>query len=122
MANAGILRIAFAANIFILVPVCWNMLARNGTALVFGSAVDESDGLRMLVGSLWASILVASIAGLAQPKFFAPVVLIQVFYKALWLLVFVLPAHLSDRPVPTGISAVFLLIVITYPALFWLAH
>jgi hypothetical protein len=121
MGNAGILRIAFVANIVILVPVCFSMFTGK-TSEVFNGAVDESAGLRLLVGSLWAAILVASIAGMVRPQFFAPVILIQVFYKALWLLVFVVPAIRSARPVPTGISIVFLLIVISHPFLYWFAH
>jgi hypothetical protein len=121
MNNAGILRVAFAANIFILVPVCWSMFF-SGVTNVFNGAVNESPGLRLLVGSLWLAILVASIAGMFQPKFFAPVILIQVFYKAMWLLTFVLPAIQSNKTVPTGIGVVFLLIVMTYPILFWFAR
>jgi hypothetical protein len=43
--------------------------------------------------------------------------LIQVIYKALWLLVFVLPRFLSGRmgEVPWGIALTFLVIVVTYP-------
>jgi hypothetical protein len=121
MNNAGILRICFAANIVILVPVCWSMFLGNSAA-VFDGTVTESAGLRLLVGSLWTAILIASIAGMAQPKFFAPVVLIQVFYKAMWLLTFVLPAVRSHKDVPVGISIVFLLIVLTYPILFWFSR
>jgi hypothetical protein len=91
-------------------------------ASAVGGAVNESPGLRLLVGSLWSAILVASIAGLVQPKFFAPVILIQVFYKAMWLLTFVVPAIQSNTDAPTGISIVFLLIVLTYPILFWFAR
>jgi hypothetical protein len=121
MTNAAVLRIAFSANIVILVPVCWSMFVGNATA-VFGGTVADSTGLRLLVGSLWTAILVASIAGLAQPAYFAPVILIQVFYKAMWLVTYVLPTTRAGRDVPTGISIVFLVIVLTYPVLFWLAH
>jgi hypothetical protein len=121
MDNAGILRAAFVANIVILAPVCWTMFT-GATSAVFNGAVEESVGLRLLVGSLWAAILVASIGGLVRPEFFAPVILIQVFYKALWLLVFVVPAIRSQSSVPTGISIVFLVIVLSYPVLYWLAQ
>jgi small-conductance mechanosensitive channel len=121
MVNAGILRVAFAANIMTLVPVCWTMFTGT-TAAVFNGSVEESVGLRLMVGSLWAAILVASMAGLVQPKFFAPVILIQVFYKALWLVLFVLPAIRSKGSVPTGIAIVFVAIVLSYPVLYWLAQ
>jgi hypothetical protein len=90
---------------------------------VFEGRVLESAGLRIMVGSLWAAILVASIAGLWWPGFFAPVLLIQVFYKALWLGLFVLPVAQQSgwSAIPMGISVTFLLIVLTYPFIFWFA-
>ncbi|QTD56684.1 hypothetical protein [Parasphingorhabdus cellanae] len=121
LTGAGLLRLAYAANILILVPICWNMFLGSGVASVFEGKVEESAGLRLLVGSLWLAILVGSAAGLYAPRFFAPIILIQIFYKTLWLLVFALPliaAGKSDQ-VPWGIAATFIAIVLSYPFLFW---
>ena len=41
--------------------------------------VNESAGLRLMVGSLWMAILAASTLGFLYPRFFAPVLLIQIF-------------------------------------------
>jgi hypothetical protein len=112
---------AYVANILILVPVCHGMILGGGVTTVFEGKVAESAGLRLMVGSLWLAILLASVAGLRWPAFFAPVVLIQVVYKATWLAVFILPLWLNGQPFPGGISAVFLAIVLTYPVLLWLA-
>ncbi len=120
-ADAGLLRLAYVANILILAPICWNMFFGSGVASVFEAKVEESAGLRLLVGSLWLAILVGSTIGLLAPRFFAPIILIQIFYKSLWLLVFVLPliaAGKSDQ-VPWGISTTFIAIVVSYPFLFW---
>ncbi len=119
--GAGMLRIAYAANILILVPVCWAMFLGGGVASVFEGKVDESAGLRLLVGSLWFAILACSAAGLAMPKLFAPLLVVQIIYKSLWLLVFVAPLVAAGRgsDVPWGISASFILIVATYPLLLW---
>jgi hypothetical protein len=119
MANPALLKIAYAANILILVPVCWSMFTTQGTATVFNGTVDESAGLRLLVGSLWTAILCASVAGLFAPQFFAPLLLVQIFYKSLWLLAFILPLILAGKPWPFGIAACFAAIVVTYPFLFW---
>ncbi|MGL4490290.1 MAG: hypothetical protein ACRCU5_12700 [Rhizobiaceae bacterium] len=121
MNSVNLLKIAYGANVLILVPTVYNMLAGSGVANVFEDKVNESAGLRIMVGSLWAAILVASIAGLFWPRFFAPLLLIQVFYKTLWLALFVLPlAQVSGwSAVPIGISVTFLLIVLIYPFLFW---
>ena len=119
MNRSVLLQIAYGANIAILVPVCFAMFRGRGVTGVFEGVVDESAGLRLLVGSLWVAILVASIAGLSVPRFFAPVLLIQIIYKALWLAVFVGPLIATGKPWPTGISTCFALIAISYPFLFW---
>ncbi|MEP3227223.1 MAG: hypothetical protein ABJO01_14695 [Parasphingorhabdus sp.] len=120
-AEAGLLRLAYFANILILLPICWNMFFGSGVASVFEGKVDESAGLRLLVGSLWSAILIGSAAGLFAPRFFAPIILVQIFYKSLWLLIFVLPLVAADKfhLVPWGISSVFLAIVISYPIIYW---
>ena len=121
LEGTGLLRLAYAANILILVPVCWGMFAGGGVASVFEGKVDESAGLRLLVGSLWFAILACSAAGLALPKLFAPVLVVQIIYKSLWLALFVAPLVIAGRSsdVPWGISASFIAIVATYPWLLW---
>lgn len=121
LTDAGLLRLAYVANILILVPICWNMFFGSGVTNVFEGKVEESVGLRLLVGSLWLAILVGSVAGLFLPRFFAPIILIQIFYKSLWLLAFVLPLVMAGKSdqVPWGISTTFIAIVVSYPFLFW---
>jgi hypothetical protein len=123
MHNINLLKIAYAANIIILVPVISAMFTARGVANVFDGRVDESLGLRLLVASLWTAILIGSIAGLWWPRFFAALLPIQIIYKSLWLGVFVVP--LAQRSgwdaVPKGISITFLIIVVTYPFILWFA-
>jgi hypothetical protein len=121
MAHTNWLTAPFLLNILILVPICYSMFLGAGVANVFEGRVPESAGLRLMVGSLWLAILVASVAGLVWPAFFAPVILIQVFYKLTWLIVFILPLWRAGLPYPMGISGVFAFIVVTYPVAFWLA-
>ena len=47
----------------------------------------------------------------------SPLLLIQVIYKTLWLLVFVLPRLIGgrDQEIPWGIPLTFLVIVVSYP-------
>jgi hypothetical protein len=115
------LYLAYCFNILILIPVVFAMLFGAGVTDVFEGKVSESAGLRLMVGSLWCAILVASVAGLAWPAFFAPVLIVQVIYKSLWLLLFVVPLARVGAPIPFGISAVFAVIIVSYPILFWLA-
>jgi hypothetical protein len=123
MNSINLLKIAYAANIFILVPVVSAMFAERGVTNVFDGRVDESLGLRLLVASLWTAILLGSIAGLLWPRFFAALLPIQIIYKSLWLMLFVVP--LAQRSgwdaTPKGISITFLIIVLTYPFILWFA-
>jgi len=121
MQPAQILYLPYIANIVILVPVVYAMLFGSGTVSVFEGKVSDSDGLRILVGSLWLAILIGSALGLIWPKFFAPLLLVQIIYKATWLGLFIWPLMRAGLPYPTGISIVFAAIVVTYPLFFWLA-
>jgi hypothetical protein len=123
MNSINLLKIAYAANILILVPVVSAMFADRGVTNVFDGRVDESLGLGLLVASLWSAILLGSIAGLWWPRFFSALLPIQIIYKSLWLALFIVP--LAQRSgwdaVPKGISITFLIIVLTYPFILWLA-
>lgn len=114
-----LLKIPYAANIVILVPVVYGMLAGRGVQSVFQGRIEDSEGLRLLVASLWSAILIGSVAGLWWPRFFAPLILMQIIYKALWLCLFVVPLGIRSggNAIPAGISSVFLAIVLTYPFL-----
>ena len=113
----NLLWLPYGFNLFILVPVVWSMFMGSGVTGVFEGKVEESEGLRLLVGSLWFAIAVASLAGFFAPRFFLPVLMVQVIYKACWLLVFVAPLARSQgwEAVPYGITIVFIGIVVTYP-------
>jgi hypothetical protein len=121
ITQPGWLMPAYAFNILILVPVCYSLFFGGGMAAVFEGKVSESDGLRLMVGSLWTAILIASVAGLIWPTFFAPVIIIQIIYKSLWLLAFVLPLFMAGQPIPVGVVGTFAIIVASYPVLFWMA-
>ena len=118
-----ILWLPYAANIVILVPVVWSMFASGGTDGVFEGKVEDSPGLRLLVGSLWLAILLGSVAGLFAPRFFLPILLVQVVYKGAWLVAFVLPLWRAGGwdAVPGGITTVFVAIVLLWPLVVWRA-
>ena len=118
--GSNLLRLAYAANILILLPVVWSMFFSGGTIGVFEGKVPDSEGLRSLVGSLWLAILLGSVAGLWAPAIFAPLLLVQIVYKSTWLATYVWP-HRHDPGIPIGISVTFLLIVLIYPILLWLS-
>jgi hypothetical protein len=123
MNPASFLKIAYIANILILVPTCWSMFSMHSGQRVFEGAVAESAGLRLLVASLWTAILAASVCGLFFPRFVAPLLLVQIVYKTLWLAVFVIPLMLQPTAKwPSGVAICFALIVLSYPFLFWFGY
>ena len=106
-------------NIFVLVPVGLLTLlgGERGGQLACQGKFPESEGFRTILGSLWTAILVGSILGLFFPVQMSPLLLIQVIYKSLWSLVFVMPRLLKGKisEVPSEIALVFLVIVLSYP-------
>ena len=112
----NLLLIPYFANIAILVPVALGTL--TGLLPISGGHFPESAGWRTITGSLWTGILVCSVAGLFHPTVFAPILVLQVIYKAVWLVFYVLP-RLSNaetrQEIPWGIASSFTFIVILYP-------
>ena len=114
-----LLLLPFIFNIIVLVPIGWLTLlgGERGGQLACQGKFPESEGFRTILGSLWTAILLGSILGLFYPVPMSPLLLIQVIYKSLWLLMFVMPRLLKGKvsEVPAGIALVFLVIVLTYP-------
>lgn len=114
-----LLLFPYIFNILILVPIGLMTLigGERGGKIVCQGKFPESAGFRTILGSLWTAILVGSVLGVFHPAAFSPLLLLQVIYKSLWLLVFVLPRLLAARKgeIPWGISLTFLLIVLSYP-------
>jgi hypothetical protein len=79
-----------------------------------------------IAGSVYVAFLVCSILGLRSPLRFAPVLLLQLTYKAVWFLAVFFPALVAGT-VPTygwGLAAIFAtfvigdLVAIPFPYLF----
>jgi len=115
----NLLLLPYIFNIIVLVPVGLLTLlgGERGGQVACQRKFPESEGFRTILGSLWTAILIGSGLGLFFPATMSPLLLIQVIYKSLWLLVFVLPRLRTGRSseVPWGIALVFLVIVFSYP-------
>ncbi|GJE01189.1 hypothetical protein [Methylobacterium isbiliense] len=116
MSGDLLLRLAYAANILILLPVV-TALHWRGTAGVFGPEVADSPALRLLVAALWGAILVCSAIGLAWPRVMVGILVLQVVYKSIWLVTFVLPVWRAGDPVPWGPALTFVPIVLLWPVI-----
>ena len=114
-----LLLLPYAFNVLVLIPIGLVTLlgGERGGRLACQGKFPESAGFRTILGSLWTAILIGSVLGTFYPVPMSPLLLIQVIYKTLWLLVFVLPRLLGGRSqeLPWGISLTFLVIVVSYP-------
>ncbi|MBK7749466.1 MAG: hypothetical protein IPP57_10860 [Candidatus Obscuribacter sp.] len=123
MLPDNLLRIAYIANIIILTPVLFSMFADGGQKSIraFQGTVTNSDGLRLLVASLWFAILIMSIIGLWLPWQLMPLLGLQVIYKATYLFVYILPTikNKGAKNIPWGVTMSFVLIILTYPFIIW---
>jgi hypothetical protein len=109
----------YVLNILILTPVGLGMLLGGPEAQrrIFSGKYAESAGLRALLGSLWTATLIVSVIGLFYPVSMSPLLLIQLIYKTLWWVVFVLPRMFSGRSqeVHWPSANLFLFMLLTYP-------
>jgi hypothetical protein len=110
-----IIQVAYLANIALLVPIAIPTVFRFFPT--DQARFEESPGWRVLVGSLWSSILVLSVLGLSQPLRYSPVLLLQLIYKSVWLAVYVVPRLLrgDSAAVPWGIAGSFAVIIVGWP-------
>ncbi len=114
-----LLLLPYPYNIVVLIPVGLTTLfgGERGGRLAFQGKFPESAGIRTILGSLWTAILIGSVIGRSHPVSMAPLLLIQVLDKTLWLVVFVVPCLVRGQAhaVPWGVAGTFLFIVMTYP-------
>lgn len=116
------IKAAYLFNLLILIPVCWSLFFgnnKNGLS-VFDSLFPEEKGLSYLVGSLWFGILICSVGGLLYPYKFWAILLLQILYKSTYLISYIFPTYLKGQPIPKGVTAFFVMIVITYPFVLYL--
>ena len=111
-----LLRLIYIANILVAgwISITSLFYPKLAVSSVFTNAYPNSEYIR-LVGALWLSIAVLSAFGLWKPMTFAPVLVMQLIYKGMWLLVVALPAINKGQSYPKGMAAFFLIWVIALP-------
>jgi hypothetical protein len=65
-----------------------------------------------VIGSVWLAFGILSIFGLRSPLKFVPVLLMQLFYKSIWIVSVVIPLLFSAKI--SYSDALFILIMLTY--------
>ena len=87
------LKIVYIANIIVAgwISITSVFNPNKSAVAVFQNAYQPTEVIR-LVGCLWLAIAILSTLGLWKPISFSPILLVQLIYKATWLLVVALPA------------------------------
>lgn len=110
------IKIVYIANIIVAGWIGLTSLVsptKSGTT-IFENAYPSTEVIK-LVGCLWLSIAILSVLGLWKPSTFAPVLLIQLIYKATWLAVVAIPAIRTHQPYPGGMAIFFLVWCLVLP-------
>ncbi|MGD1947645.1 MAG: hypothetical protein ACFB0A_15605 [Croceivirga sp.] len=112
------MRIIYILNIIVAGQIAILALSnpKNSALTTFGNAYQPTEVIR-LVGCLWLAIAILSIFGLWKPLTFVPVLLLQLIYKATWLLTVALPAFRDDLPFPKTMALFFVAWVLVLPFL-----
>lgn len=74
--------------------------------LLFAGELTPDAATRVL-GCVWVSLGLLSIAGLFRPVTFSPVLLVQFGYKLVWLVVVGFPTLMTGEPVPWVLAGIF---------------
>ncbi len=77
---------------------------------------SQSDAFA-LVGSLWLGVVFLSIIGLYRPILVSPIMVLQLFYKTIWLIATFARASAANdwSGVPVQLSLIFLVYVVGLP-------
>lgn len=112
----GLLKLVYIANIIIVsfVSITFLFFPKQADTYLFEEKFAFSEAYRML-GALWLSLFLLSIAGLIYPLKMSVVLLIQLIYKGAWLLFAAVPAKLKKQDLPRIVVAIFVVYVAVLP-------
>ncbi|MEZ5878514.1 MAG: hypothetical protein R3D43_12640 [Tepidamorphaceae bacterium] len=112
------LEFAFAGNVLFVTPVILLLwFHKDGAGIVFGPHIPISDGLRILVASMWTSIVLVSIAGMKWEIELVGLLVFQIVYKAVFMIAYVAPRAIAGEweKIPRLLTALFVLGLICLP-------
>ncbi len=114
-----LLQVAYLIDAIVTAPLVVAVLTQNKgwIANLLGPVVPGDPSSQILIGVMWAALMTTATTGLVYPVAMAPVLIVQLIYKCLWLLLFALPRWLGGRSaeVPWRVAALFAAYVGTYP-------
>jgi hypothetical protein len=112
-------NIPYLINCLILFPVVLNLwcYSTESRFSLFDNNVPNVPSLRLLIASFWTSLLLVSIIGIIYPHHMVALLIIQVVYKALYMLTSILPDYYryGKSKTPFAMIIIFALICVIWP-------
>lgn len=110
------IKLVYLANILVAgyIGITSLLFPKTASSTIFQASYQTTDVIR-LVGCLWLAIAVLSVFGVWRPLNFSPVLVLQLIYKASWLLIVAIPAIKNNQNYPSSMAAFFLVWVIVLP-------
>lgn len=96
-------------------------LGKDSWTFIF-SHTGAWDPYEAMVWSVWAAFASLALLGLLQPVKMIPLLLLEIFYKVLWLLIVAYPLWKADKLAGShaeGMTYVFLLVILAIVAVPW---
>ena len=112
------MRSVYAVNILVAGTVgTLSLFAPDVASRVVWEGTARPSNAMQMTGALWSAIAILSVAGLFAPQDFAVVLLLQLIYKASWLIVVALPAVSSGArdSIPQSMATFFVAWVVILP-------
>lgn len=115
------MHLPYILNIVIFAPVCWMMYSVLSRSDGFKRHAAGAREMAIALTGIGVIILIASVAGLFWPRALIPLLVIQVLYKALFLVLVALPLWRSGgiSAIPKSLIVFFIFVVVTYPVAIW---
>ena len=113
-----LMQLLYVILIFAVGAVGIVLLVAPSAALSFMGFPAQEPMLSGVVYSMWLALAILSIGGLRSPLKYAPVLLMALTYKSVWLLAVILPNMISGTLpsfiIPTAIEWVLIVAVVAF--------
>ncbi len=111
--NIYLMRLLYVLMLLFLGKDSWTFILTH---------VGAWDPYEAMVWSVWAAFATLALLGLLQPVKMIPLLLLEIFYKVLWLLIVAYPLWKADKLAGShaeSMTYVFLLVIIAIVAVPW---
>lgn len=114
-----LLRIGYVVDAIVTAPIALAMLCGHASWVrrLLDEALPDDRSLQVMLGALWTALFVCLVLGAMWPVTMAPVLLLQLIYKSLWMLGYAIPRWTGRRSgaVSVKVAGLFVAYIAVYP-------